>query len=85
MVCRKDDYREAPGANINLKTKISVRRYYRLETGPFRRVDQIPVRQRRPPHFRGGTGIMAREQVSQGARHILVEKNPHYGVALCRS
>ena len=85
MVCRKDNYRKAPGTNINVKTKIPIRRNNRLETGAFGRVDQIPVREGGPPHLSSGADSMAWEQISQGARHILIEKNPHYGVGLCRS
>ena len=77
MVCRKDNYRKGPRTNIDLKTQIPVRRNHRLKTGPFGRVDQIPVREGRPPHLRSGPHIVAGEQISQGAGHILVENNPH--------
>ena len=85
MVCRKYDDRKAPRTNIHLKTKIPVGRNHRLETAAFGRIDQIAVRQRRPPHLRSRPYIMAWQQVSQRARHILIEQNPHYGVGLCRS
>jgi hypothetical protein len=68
-----------------VKAKIPVRRNQRLETRRIGGVDQIPVRQGRPAHLSSGADIMAREQISQGARHILVEHNPHYWVGLWRS
>ena len=85
MIGRKNNHREAPRANIDLQPKTPVRRYDCLETGPFGRVDQTPVHQGRPAHLRGGAHIVAREQISQGVRHILVEQNPPYGAGLCRS
>jgi hypothetical protein len=85
MVSRKDNYRKGSGTNIDLITQIPVPRNHRLETGPFGRINQIPIPEGRPPHLRSGAGIMAGEQISQGARHILIEQNPHYGVGLCRS
>ena len=85
MVCRKYDDRKAPRTDIHLKPKIPVGRNHRLETAAFGRIDQIAVRQRRPPHLRSRPYIMASQQVSQRARHILIEQNPHYGVGLCRS
>jgi hypothetical protein len=82
MICRKNNHRKPPGTNINLKAETPVRRYDRLETGPFGSLDQNAVRQRRPAHLRSGADIVAREQISQGARHTLVKQNPHLGKAI---
>jgi hypothetical protein len=77
MIGGKNNHREIAGADIDMKSKTPVRRYDRLETDPFGRIDKKPVHQGRPAHLPSGANIMGREESSQGPRYILVEQHPH--------
>ena len=45
MVGGKNNDREVSSGNVDVKAKTPVRRYDRLETGPFGRIDEKPVYQ----------------------------------------
>ena len=68
MIGRKNNDREIVRADIDMRAKTPVRRYDRLETGPFGRIDEKPVHQGRPAHLSSGANIVGREQGSQGPR-----------------
>jgi hypothetical protein len=52
---------------------------HHLETGLFRRGQQRPVFQPVPPHVLGMPAIVARQQIGEFVREVLVQQHPQAG------
>ena len=73
MGCRQLDKRDLAAGEVLLVADVAVGSDHRIETGIFRRRQQLPISQPVPAHLAGGPDFVIGEQSPQAARHVRVK------------